>query len=119
MGSGLAARRSQGLYVEPAIGQEVLGAQVVRGLDHLRGELEAARPAGGVVVGQGVRPVEERAEAADGDADLIGSLADGLKLFRAVPRGKVVIEVVVQFDPVETLRPWPVAGIPCRFIRAG
>ena len=65
------------------------------------GQLQAAGAAGGVVVGQRVGPVEERAEAADGDADLVGHLADRAELRRGCLRREVVVEVVVQLDPVE------------------
>jgi hypothetical protein len=81
--------------------QHVLRAQVVGGLRHEPGKLEAASALGLVIARQRVRPVEERAQAADGDPDLIGGAADSLKIGGAGLRGQVRLEVVVQLDGVE------------------
>src|SRR5262249_18414160 len=63
--------------------------------------LQAAGAPGGVIAGQRVGPVQKRAQAADGDADALGGLADGLELLRAGLGRQVVVQVVVQLDAVE------------------
>ena len=66
----------------------------------------------GVVIGERVRPVKKRAEAADRDADLLGRLADRSKLSLALDFGReVVFEVVVELDAVEARNPWRAGGI--------
>ena len=67
---------SQGMYVEPAIVSRfsVPSSWAASIISRASSRPRARR--GGVVVGQRVGPVQERAEAADRDADLLGHLAD-------------------------------------------
>ena len=81
--------------------QQVLGAEIVRGAGHQRSELHAPGAFGRIVAGQGIGPEEERAQAADGDPDLLGHLADRGIVPGAVFRREIIFEVVVELDSIE------------------
>ena len=63
---------SHGMYDRPGHDQQVLGAQELRGADHLDRQFQPLLAALRVLVRQRVRPEQERADAADLEADLAG-----------------------------------------------
>ena len=81
--------------------QHVLRAQIAARLRDLAGQFQPAGPLRRVVARQRIGPEQERAQAADGDADLLGHAADCRELLRSGLGREVVVEVVVQFDAVE------------------
>ena len=81
--------------------QQILRAQVMGRLSHHAGQFHAAARLGRIVAGQRIGPEQERAEAADGDADFFRHLANRGELLRAGLRRQVAVQIVVQFDAVE------------------
>ena len=81
--------------------EHVAGAEITGAFDDLAGQFESPLPLGRIVARQRVGPEQERAEAADRDADPVGHPADLLVVGRAMFRREVALEVVVEFDPLE------------------
>ena len=82
--------------------EDVLHAEVVRCLRDLAGQLDSPLPLCRIIARERIRPEEERAQPADADADVIRHFANGLALLRASLWRKIIIEIVVQFDAIES-----------------
>src|SRR5215210_3631698 len=82
-----------GMQTAPGTTSRFSVPRVVGGLDHLGGQLHPPAALRRVVARERVRPEQERAEPADGDADPVGRLADRLELLRAGLGGEVALEV--------------------------
>src|SRR5262249_12848332 len=80
-------------------------AQVVGGLDHQAEQFHAAGADRLVVAGAWVVRPQPRADAANGDADLVGRFANGEVLRGTGPWGEVGLQIVVQLNALE-------AGVP-------
>jgi hypothetical protein len=74
------------------------------GRRHLSGQLDPLLAFAGVVAGQGVGPEQERAEPADFDPDRIGQLPDRGEFAIGGSRRKVVLQIIVELDPIEPRR---------------
>ena len=66
--------------------EHVLCSQIVRALGDLARQFESAAPLGGIVARERIGPEQERAHAADPDADLLGQRADLGEVIGAVFR---------------------------------
>ncbi len=86
----------------PGHDQQVLGSQVVSGLRHDAGQFQTPLRSAGSLLVKRIGPKQKRADAADGDADLVRHAADAHGTLRAGFGREVVLQIVVQFDPIES-----------------
>ena len=74
----------------------------MRTLGDFSGQFHALRTLRGIITRQRIRPEQERTQPADLDADLVRHLANLHVIRRAMLRRKIIVEIVVQLDAVES-----------------